>query len=206
LATTFAVIRRGRLIGCHRVHTEGGAVVDGGGVVVASALAAGLTVLCLLCHRLAMRELPSWGPQVLPAAVVVVEWSAVHFGWPGASLLPLSTSQPGDAPWWRWVDVIGPLGISFGVAWAQGVLAGFGEAWLAEDPHPQKVRERGQRIAANLCFWTVFIVGHCGGFFRDAEGHDALGSSNDVVFAGCAAYVVAVVVAAVVVRARRQVA
>ena len=109
LSTSFAVIWLGRLIGWHGVLTDGGVVVDGVGVVAASATAAGLTVLCLLAHRIAMRELPSWGPQVLPAAIVVVEWSAAHFQLPGAALLPLSTSQPGDVPFWRWVDLLSPL-------------------------------------------------------------------------------------------------
>lgn len=209
LSTSFAVIWLGRLIGWHGVLLEDGAIAAGSAVVAASATAAVLTVLCLLCHRIAMRELPTLGPQVLPAAVVVVEWLARTFDLPGASLLPLFTSQPGDVPWFRWVDLITPLGISFGVAWAQGVLAGFGEAWLAEDPHPQHKRERGQRIAANLMFWSVFIVGHCFGFLRDAahaqvRPADVTGrGGNDVAFGLCAAYLVACLVAAVVVRARR---
>ncbi len=206
VSTSFAVIWLGRLIGWHGVLTDvDGNVAAGADVVAASAAAAALTVLALLCHRIVMRELPSWGPQALPAAVVVIEWCAGHFGWPGAQLLPLSTSQAGDAWFWRNVDLITPLGISFGVAWAQAVLAGFGEAWLAEDPHPQKVRERGQRIAANLCFWLVLIVGHVGArLFKEPGANPNIDAAADVVFAVCAAYLAIVVAAAVVVRVTRK--
>ena len=219
LSTSFAVVWLGRLIGWHGQLTDGAGavvsgtlaedglranVVDGGAVVVASAVAAVLTVLCLLCHRIVMRELPAAGPQALPAAVVVVEWCAGHFGLSCAPLLPLSSTQAGDGWWWRCVDVIGPLGISFGVAWAQGVFAGFGEAWIAEDPHPQKVRERGQRIAANLCFWSVLVVGHVGArFFGDDDAFVDDGR-GDLVFGVCAACLVVSVVAALVVRLRRN--
>ena len=202
LSTSFAVIWLGRLIGWHGVLIDDGVVVDGFGVVAASATAAALTVLCLLAHRIAMRELPAWGPQVLPAAIVVVEWSAAHFQLPGASLLPLSTSQPGDVPFWRWVDLISPLGISFAVAWTQAVLAGFGEAWLADDPNTQAVRERGQRIVSNLVFWLILVVGHVFGFAR-VDATAPVDGRGDVLFVGCAAYLVIVLAAAVIVRARR---
>jgi hypothetical protein len=134
--------------------------------VLAAAVMAGLTLLVLLSHRLVMRELPLLGAFAAPAAVVVVEAIAAHFALPGASLLPLSSTQTGDVPFWRFVDVLTPLGISFGVAWGQSVMAGFGEAWLADDPHPHLVRERGLRVAANLCFWLLVVVGHGGGLFR----------------------------------------
>ncbi|MDP2345087.1 MAG: hypothetical protein Q8O67_29350 [Deltaproteobacteria bacterium] len=201
LGTAFAVVLLGRTIGWHGVLTEGGVAVDGGGVVVAAAVSACLIVACLCAHRIAMRELPVLGPLALPAAVVVVEWSAVHFGWPGAALLPLSTSQPGDVPLWRFVDVLTPLGISFAVASAQSVLAGFGEAYLAPDPWPQKVRERGQRIAANLCFWFVFLGAHLGGFLRPAD--PVAGGHVDVVFGVCAGILVVVLALSLVTRVRR---
>jgi hypothetical protein len=206
VSTSFAVVWLGRLVGWHGVLTgSDGVVVDGVGVVIASATAAALTVACLAVHRLCMRELPILGPQALPAAVVVVEFAAAHFGWPGAPLLPLSTSQPGDTVFWRFVDVLSPAGISFCVAWTQAVMAGYGEAWISDDPHPQKVRERGQRIVTNLVFWGVLVVGHFGGFFRDASGHDAAsaGDRGEFVAAACAAYLVIVVIAAVAVRLRR---
>jgi hypothetical protein len=138
----------------------------GADAVVAAAVIAGLTLLVLLSHRLVMRELPLLGAFAAPAAVVVVEAVAGHFAWPGSTLLPLSSTQAADVPFWRFVDVLTPLGISFGVAWGQSVMAGFGEAWLADDPHPQLLRERGLRLAANLCFWLLVVVGHGGGLWR----------------------------------------
>lgn len=203
LSTSFAVIWLGRLVGWHGVLADGGAVASGVDVVVASAAAAALTVAALWVHRFVMRELPLLGPQALPAAVVVVEWCAQHFGWPGASLLPLSTSQAGDVPFYRFVDVLTPLGLSFCVAWAQAVMAGFGEAWISDDPHPQKVRERGQRIAANLVFWFVLIGMHIGGFWKADVDAAAIGTHQDLIFGACAGYVVVVVVAAAVVRVKR---
>ncbi len=196
LGTSFAVVLLGRTIGWH------GALNEGGSVVVAAAVAAVSIVACLCAHRVAMRELPTLGPLALPAAVVVVEWSAQHFGWPGAQLLPLSTTQASDVPLWRFVDVLTPLGISFAVASAQSVLAGFGEAFLAPDPWPQKVRERGQRIAANLCFWIVFLGAHIGGCWRPAD--PVPGAHVDVVFGLCAGLLVLLAVLAAVARLRRE--
>ena len=190
LGSSFAVVVVGRIIAWHGVLTEtlsGAAAptpVDGGGVVVAAVVCASLVVLCLCAHRIAMRELPTLGPLALPAAVVVVEWTSQYFNLPGAQLFALSTTQSGDVPLWRFVDVLTPLGVSFAVASAQSVLAGFGEAWLAPDPWPQKVRERGQRIAANLCFWFVFLGAHLGGFARPAD--PVAGAHVDVVFGMCA--------------------
>ena len=201
LGTAFAVVLLGRTIGWAGVLTDGGVPVEGAGVIAAAALAAGLIVLCLCAHRIAMRELPTLGPLALPAAVVVVEWSAAHFGWPGAALLPLSTTQPGDVPLWRFVDVLTPLGISFAVASAQSVLAGFGEAHLAPDPWPQKVRERGQRIAANLCFWFVFLGAHIGGFWRSPDA--VAGDHGDVVFGVCAGLLALLLLLSAVSRLRR---
>lgn len=174
----------------------------GGEAVAAAAVIAGLTLLVLLSHRLVMRELPLLGAFAAPAAVVVVEAVAGHFRLPGASLLPLSSMQTGDVPFWRFVDVLTPLGISFGVAWGQSVMAGFGEAWLADDPHPQLLRERGLRLAANLCFWLLVVVGHGGGLLRDDPTTTA--THGDTV-AGLAMVILAgLVVGAVVARARAQ--
>jgi hypothetical protein len=148
-----------------------------------------------------MRELPLLGAFAAPAAVVVVEAVAAHFALPGAPLLPLSSTQVADVPFWRFVDVLTPLGISFGVAWGQSVMAGFGEAWLADDPHPQLVRERGLRLAANLCFWLLVVGGHGGGFLRSdpLTTTPAHGSS---VFGIAVVVLIGLVSGAVVVRLR----
>jgi hypothetical protein len=173
--------------------------------VVAAAVIAVSTLLVLLSHRLVMRELPLLGAFAAPAAVVVVEavaaHFAAHFALPGAPLLPLSSTQVADVPFWRFVDVLTPLGISFGVAWGQSVMAGFGEAWLADDPHPQLVRERGLRLAANLCFWLLVVVGHGGGFLRSdpLTTTPAHGSS---VFGIAVVVLIGLVSGAVVVRLR----
>ena len=171
-------------------------------VVSGAAVIAGLTLLVLLCHRLVMRELPLVGSLAAPCAVVVVEWAATRYGLPGAGLLPLSATQASDVPWWRWVDVLTPLGISFGVAWAQSVMAGFGEAWLAPDPHPQDVRERGLRLGANLCFLLVVVVGHVGGLLRDEPTSTA--TQHDVVAGLAVAAITAMIVAATAALLRRR--
>jgi hypothetical protein len=161
LAAGFAIPFVGRLL----AGAIGGAGNDN--VVVAAAVIAGLTLVVLMSHRLVMRELPLLGSLAAPCAVVVVEWAAGHWALPGAAWLPLSSTQASDVPFFRWVDLLTPLGISFGVAWGQSAMAGFGEAWLAPDPHSQAHRERGLRLGANLCFWLVVVVGHVGGMLRD---------------------------------------
>jgi hypothetical protein len=168
---------------------------------VAAATVAGITVAVAMAHRLVMRELPLLGSLAAPAAVVVLEWLAAHQQWPGATFLPLHLLQSGDVPFYRFVDVLTPLGISFAVAWGQSVMAGFGEAWLAEDPHPQLVRERGLRVGANLCFWLVVVVGHVGGFFKDDPTRTATHQDLVVGIAGVA--LVGMIVGAIVANVRR---
>ena len=195
LAFGFGVPFVGRLV------AASAALGIGADAVVAAAVIATLTTLVLLSHRLVMRELPLVGALAAPAAVVVVEAVAAHFALPGASLLPLSSTQVADVPFWRFVDVLTPLGISFGVAWGQSVMAGFGEAWLADDPHPQLVRERGLRLAANLCFWLLVVMGHGGGFLR-SDPLTTAPAHGSIVFGIAVVALAGLVIGAVVVRLR----
>jgi len=175
--------------------------VGGDGVVAGAAVIAGLTLVVLMSHRLVMRELPLLGSLAAPCAVVVVEWVAAEQGLPGAAWLSLSSTQASDVPFFRWVDVLTPLGISFGVAWGQSAMAGFGEAWLAPDPHTQAHRERGLRLGANLCFWLVVVVGHVGGLLR---GDPTSTPTHHAVVVGLAAIsLLAMVLLATVTMVRR---
>lgn len=174
-------------------------LADADGAVAAAATMAGLTLVVLLAHRLVMRELPLLGSFAAPCAVVVVEAAAAAFDLPGAASLPLSQTQAADVPFWRFVDVLTPLGISFGVAWCQSVMAGFGEAWLGDDPHSQLVRERGLRLGANLCFWLVVVVGHVGGFFV-ADATTTTPAHGDVVVGLAGVVLGGLVIAAVLAR------
>jgi hypothetical protein len=151
----FAVVFVGRLAGLH------GVVAD---AVATAATAATLTTAALLAYRHVMRELPRWGSISLPAAMVVGEALAAQGG--DAPMWALWRTQAADVPLWRFVDVVTPAGITFAVAWAQSAMAGFGESWIVEDPHDQATRERGLRVGANLCFASVFVVGHVLGFLR----------------------------------------
>ncbi len=175
--------------------------VDGGGLAAAAGIACA-TALVLLTHKLVMRELPLVGALAAPCAVVVIEHLAGTFALPGAAFLPLSLHQSGDVVFYRFIDVLTPLGISFGVAWGQSTMAGFGEAWLAKDPYPQAVRERGLRVAANLCFWILVVLFHVGGFFK-AEPVSTP-THHDVVFAICATALIAMIIASVGTMLRRK--
>jgi len=175
-------------------------VEAGGGFENAVGIAAATSVM-LLCHRVVMRELPLVGALAAPCAVVVVEYAFGAWSLPGAMLLPLSSTQAGDVLFMRFVDVLTPLGISFGVAWGQSTMAGFGEAWIAPDPYSQAERERGLRVGANLCFWILIVLFHGGGLLRDAP--TATPTHHVVVFGVCCAALVAMLASAVVTHVRR---
>jgi hypothetical protein len=205
LVGAFGAVFFGRLVGW-------AGVVDDG--VVGAALAALLMVFALLAYRHVMRELPRAGSFALPLAVVTIEGVAAATHLPGLSLLPLSTSQASDVPLWRFVDVLTPAGVSFCVAWAQGAMAGFGESWIAEDPHDQQARERGVQLGAASSFWLVGVVVHVGGFLRapaqtvgagTTAATTAASGDLSLVLTGVAASVLVVfLIAATVVRVRRK--
>jgi hypothetical protein len=194
----------GRLVGWVGV-VDG--VDDVFGAATAAALAAVLTMAALLAYRHVMRELPRAGSFALPLAVVVIEGIAASAPLPGLSLLPLSTTQASDVLLWRFVDVLHPLGVSFCVAWAQGAMAGFGESWIAEDPHDQPTRERGVRLGALSSFWVVAVGLHLGGFFVAGAGSGAsVVADADIgraLTVGAAGVLVVLLAAATVVRVRR---
>jgi hypothetical protein len=178
--------------------------------VAGASWAATLSVLALLAYRHVMRELPLFGSVALPLAIVSVEAFA-RFGPAAAlSLWPLSTTQEANAPLWTFVDVFSAVGISFCVAWAQGAMAGWGESWIAEDPHDQATRERGVRWGAAWCFWIVGVGLHVGGLFRDAPTSSSSFSASvadtavRMFLSAVAAVVLCVLlIAATVVRVRR---
>jgi hypothetical protein len=203
LPAIFAVVWGGRFVAWF-----GAVPGDAGGAALAAAQAAVLTTAAIFAYRHVMRELPRAGSFALPLAVVAGEGVAVSFGIAGLSSWPLWTTQVSDVPLWSFVDVLTPWGISFCVAWAQGVMAGWGESWLAEDPYDQATRERGVRQSAALCFWLVGVVVHVGGFFRTAPDASLMSmpsssssSSPAVVAAGLLALLL---VSATVVRVRRR--
>jgi hypothetical protein len=166
-------------------------------VLPGALVAAAMTTATILAYRHVMREVPWAGSLALPFSVVFFEGVVVHLGWPGLSLWPLSTTQAADVPLWRFVDVLTPLGISFAVAWAQAVLAGWGESWLAEDPWDQETRERAQWRAGNACFWIVGVGLHLGGFLRAAVPGAAV--AVDPATAGAATAATAAVLAVLLV-------
>ena len=176
------------------------------GDVAAAAVIGTATVVVMIVHRFAHRELPRVGAWAAPCAVVVVEYLAMRTGLSVTSL-PLSSLQAADVPLFRYVDIVTPLGISFAVAWSQAVLAGFGESFLVADPIPQVVRERGLLFATSVCFVVVVVVGHGVGFFiDDAQGpvHSTIGSGTHVDAVAAVAAVGLVVLLAMAVAARRH--
>jgi hypothetical protein len=191
-AGAFAAVFLGRLAGLH------GVVADS---VAMATTAATLTTAALLAYRHVMRELPRWGSLSLPAAMVVAEALAAQGG--EAPLWALWRTQAADVPLWRFVDVVTPAGITFAVAWAQSAMAGFGESWIVEDPHDQATRERGLRVGANLCFVSVFLVGHVLGFLRGSPA--AVPAPSALLAAALAAGLAAMLGAATLVRGRRAV-
>ena len=196
LVGAFGAVFFGRLVGWVGVVDD---------ALVGAASAAALTVVALLAYRHVMRELPRAGSFALPLAVVVVEGVATRVT--GLSLFPLSTTQAADVPLWRFVDVLTPLGVSFCVAWAQGAMAGWGESWIAEDPHDQDTRERGVRLGAAASFWVVFVVGHVGGLLRAPPRATAAmtpSTMQDAIVAAAAAVLGAMLVLATVARATRK--
>jgi hypothetical protein len=82
-------------------------------------------------------------------------------------------------------------------------MAGFGESWLAEDPHDQATRERGLWLGANAAFWVVAVVLHLGGFLRAAPAGTGSVALVDAWEGLCALLAIALTAAAAAVRLRR---
>jgi hypothetical protein len=191
---TFTAVLVGRWAGLVGVVPDAGA---------AALTAAGLTTLALVAYRHVMRELPLLGSFSLPVALVLAEAWAGQGASDGAPVWALWRTQVADVPLWRFVDVLTPAGVTFVVVWAQAVMAGFGESWIVDDPHDQGIRERGLRVGANLCFWSVAVVGHVGGFFRSDP--PVVPASSPAVLVPAAVALAAMLAAATVARWRRPV-
>ena len=175
--------------------------VSGADFVLAVAQASLLSLLPLLCYRWAFTFLPRLGALAFPAAVVVLEALATSLGMPFATPWALWMGQAGNGALMAMADILSSSGVSFCVAWAAAVMAGFGEAHIAPDVWPQDVRERGVRFSANLCFFVLVVGLLGGGLLRGREGV-LVGSHGDSVVVACAVLLLALLTAALVVGRR----